>query len=174
MYGLLTYSYTPGNDDNFPTQWPEDVQLEFNRNTYTLLMAVHPKCNCSSASLSELSKLTSRFPKKLQANILFVTSKNAGLDWVRSKNWQTAEMIPGAQVIQDINGRISRSFNLQTSGATLLYNQQGNLVFSGGITSARGHEGDNAGSQAISEIVSGNTSPINRTGIFGCHLFSNK
>ena len=36
-------------------------------------------------------------------------------------------------------------FGAETSGQTLLYDRDGRLLFSGGTTGSRGHDGDNAG-----------------------------
>jgi hypothetical protein len=45
------------------------------------------------------------------------------------------------------------------------------LLFSGGITPARGHEGDSAGSDAIVELVKGRIpSNVIREPVFGCTL----
>ena len=40
-----------------------------------------------------------------------------------------------------------------TSGQTLLYDTKGHLVFSGGITGGRGHEGDNTGRESIEKYL---------------------
>jgi hypothetical protein len=52
----------------------------------------------------------------------------------------------------------------------LLYDARGRLAFSGGITSARGYEGDNAGRHAIEALLVDGTSTIARTSVFGCFL----
>jgi len=51
----------------------------------------------------------------------------------------------------------------------LLYDISGRLVFDGGITSARGHQGDNAGRSAISALLTGQHDVVVRaTPVFGC------
>jgi hypothetical protein len=44
------------------------------------------------------------------------------------------------------------------------------LLFQGGITASRGHEGENAGENAIVAIVNGRAAPQNKTLVFGCAL----
>ncbi len=50
---------------------------------------------------------------------------------------------------------IGAELGSSTSGQVLLYDPSGRLAFSGGITAARGHVGDNAGSDAIVGLVMG-------------------
>jgi hypothetical protein len=44
-------------------------------------------------------------------------------------------------------------FGAATWGQTMVYGRDGRLLFSGGITAARGHYGDNAGTQAIAALL---------------------
>jgi hypothetical protein len=74
-------------------------------------------------------------------------------------------------VVRDDDGRHAKQFGAATSGQTLLYDQDGALVFSGGITGARAHAGDNLGRQSLVALL--NRQPAARTGtsVFGCPLF---
>jgi hypothetical protein len=51
----------------------------------------------------------------------------------------------------------------------LLFDAGGKLAFEGGITAARGHEGDNTGREAIAAHISGRPAP-NSQPTFGCAL----
>ena len=53
---------------------------------------------------------------------------------------------------------------------TPLYDAGGQLRFSGGITPARGHAGDNAGRSAIVALVESASSAPVETPVFGCSL----
>ena len=52
-------------------------------------------------------------------------------------------------MLRDDDGAEARRFGAETSGQTLLYDARGALAFSGGITGARGHAGDNAGRASL-------------------------
>jgi hypothetical protein len=52
----------------------------------------------------------------------------------------------------------------------LLYDTAGRLLFSGGITAARGHSGDNAGREAIVALLAGAPTDRTQTPVFGCKL----
>jgi hypothetical protein len=53
----------------------------------------------------------------------------------------------------------------------VLYNAAGALLFSGGITAARGHEGDNAGREMVLAHLAANDAG-RRAPVFGCPLFA--
>src|SRR5712691_5642885 len=59
-----------------------------------------------------------------------------------------------------------------TSGQTVLYDSQGRLLFSGGITGSRGHSGDNAGRSSIVSLVNAGVADQKETIVFGCPLFN--
>ena len=84
---------------------------------------------------------------------------------------QILQAIPNVYVLADVDGRQAKESGLLTSGCVALYDRQGELHFYGGITSARGHEGDCLGTQALRAIVSGNQPPTTRTPVFGCTIF---
>jgi hypothetical protein len=52
----------------------------------------------------------------------------------------------------------------------LLYSAGGERLFSGGITFARGHAGDNAGRAAIEAWSTGSPPGYRETPVFGCPI----
>lgn len=71
----------------------------------------------------------------------------------------------------DETGFEARRFHAETSGQTLLYSRSGTLLFEGGVTLARGHEGDNPGRSALQELIDNGHSEQTHTPVFGCGLF---
>ena len=116
------------------------------------------------------AQIMARLQGKVAAYVLFVTPKDAGRDWDDTSLRHSAEAIPGVTVVFDIDGAEARRFGAETSGHTLLFANNGMLLFSGGITGSRGHAGDNAGESAIISLVSNQTPPRTRTLVFGCAL----
>ena len=57
-----------------------------------------------------------------------------------------------------------------TSGHALLYDARSRLEFSGGITVARGHAGDNVGRSAIEALIAGDVTVLRQAPVFGCAL----
>jgi hypothetical protein len=90
--------------------------------------------------------------------------------WERSELWSLADSIPGMTVLSDPDGQKSRAFGSETSGHVLLYDPAGELVFSGGVTAARAHEGDNRGRDAIRNFTNEGSILEKQTPVFGCAL----
>ena len=95
-----------------------------------------------------------------------------GDGWEKTDLWETATGLPDTTVVRDDDGREAIRFGVATSGQTMLYDAEGALLFSGGITGARGHAGDNAGRTALVALL--NHLETDRTGtqVFGCSLFA--
>lgn len=56
----------------------------------------------------------------------------------------------------------------------MLYDREGLLKFSGGITIARGHRGESTGHQAIVDWLTRGTAERSSDVVFGCPLFSDR
>lgn len=78
--------------------------------------------------------------------------------------------IPGVSTAIDAGGLEAARFGAATSGHTLLYGQNGALLFSGGITGSRGHSGDNIGADAVVDLAAGRPARTRSTPVFGCPI----
>jgi hypothetical protein len=101
---------------------------------------------------------------------VFVRPAGATEDWTDTESWRAAASIPGVTPMLDDGGEAARAFGSVTSGHVLLYAPDGHLLYSGGITGARGHEGDNEGRQAVLAVIEGFTPQTERHPVFGCGL----
>jgi hypothetical protein len=137
-----------------------------------LVMAIHPHCPCSRASIGELAILMAQSHRRLAAFVIFVAPPGLGESWTKSDLWSSAGLIPGVSRIIDRGGEASL-FGAATSGQTMVYDRRGRLLFSGGITAARGHFGDNAGVSAIVALIETPASArLAETAVYGCPLFA--
>jgi hypothetical protein len=134
------------------------------------LMLAHPHCPCTRASIGELAQVMAHAVGKVNAFVLFVRPPGAGADWDDSDLRRSAAAIPGVTVLTDDGGTEGAKFGAETSGHTLVFDREGTLVFSGGITASRGHAGDNAGESAVLAALRGETMAQSRTPVFGCLL----
>ena len=168
---LARYENTPaGENVSYPSIFPSESRLERSAERPTLIFFAHPKCPCTRASLRELARLMTDVNGKLHAVVVFSKPKDAGEEWTATDLRANAEAIPNVRVLIDEDERETKIFNAQTSGLTLLYDRAGNLRFNGGITASRGHEGDNAGTRAVFEIVTKEADKTEETAVFGCPL----
>src|SRR6266480_1324584 len=149
LWILWGYENSPGKAAAPPHQWPADSKIQPARDHPTLVILAHPHCPCTRATIGELASIMAHSQGRLTAYVLFVKPAGFSEEWEKSDLWQSAASIPGVTALIDDEGAEANRFHAATSGQTLLYDAGGRLRFSGGITGARGHSGDNAGQAAI-------------------------
>jgi hypothetical protein len=169
---LWDYESTPGAAAATPDRWPAASRLKPAAGRATLVMSAHPHCPCTRASIGELARLMTQAQGRVTAYVVFVKPPGFSGEWVQSDLWASAAAIPGVIPVADGDGVEAGLFHSATSGQTVLYDAAGNLLFSGGITSARGHSGDNAGRTAIVSLLTGGEADKRDTPVFGCPLFA--
>jgi hypothetical protein len=171
MSVLLSYENTPAVASKPSALWPADSQIQRAPDRATLVMLVHPHCPCTRASIGELALLMAQSQGRLTAYVLFLKPTGLPVNWEKTDLWQSAAGIPGVKPIIDNDGVEASRFHATTSGQTVLFDAEGHLLFSGGITIARGHAGDNAGRSAIVSLVNSRMAEQTETPVFGCPLF---
>ena len=167
---LAIYDRSPGVSETAPEQWPTDSSIARNEAGDTLLLFAHPHCPCTRASIGELEKIVAHYQGDVTAWVVFLKPEGTDDAWDQSDLVDSAAAIPAVHVVRDTHGGLARRFGATTSGQTLLYSAQGKLLFNGGITSARGHAGDNLGRSAIESLLSGSQSTVHETPVFGCPI----
>lgn len=171
MCYLMSYSYTKGNETGVvPGSWPAKSAIPTEAGQPNLVMFIHPKCPCTRASLDELAELLARDKDLVRAWVVIVKPPGAGANWAQTGLREQALSIPGVSVTIDEDGREASLFRVATSGVTVLYDRGGHLLFKGGITPSRGHEGDNGGLLGIDDLLHGRKAAFNTTPVYGCAL----
>ena len=146
-YAAYAYMTTPGELAGAPARWPEHSTLP--RVGTTVVMFVSLDCPCSRASLVELAKVHA-------AARTLVVAEHVPDD-------------PRFTWVADPDGVEAARFGAQTSGFTVVYDAAGALRFAGGITGARGHEGDNVGRARLEQAIAGRIAGATHA-VFGCGL----
>jgi hypothetical protein len=167
---LSDYQYTPGAAAAVVSAWPAGSTIPRPTDRCLLLMFAHPQCACTDASVEELARIMAQTGGKLSAIVMFVRPNGFSEGWEKTELWTAAARIPGVNAMTDVGGVEARRFDARTSGQTFLYSPDGRLLFHGGITDGRGHEGDNTGADAVIDFVRGNPAPAAQTAVFGCEL----
>jgi hypothetical protein len=168
-WGVGAYAGRPGASGNAPSRWPASRLVEPSRRGLTLVLFVHPRCPCTRATIAELARLMARCQGSLAAMVLFFRPADSS-PWERTSLWEQAAAIPGVSVAWDDGGEEAARFGARTSGQAFVYDVAGALRFSGGITAARGHEGDNPGRDAVVALAIGDAPARATTPVFGCPL----
>jgi len=173
FHTLLRYKGKAASSGQPPSTWPRNEFISLSANKPLLLMFAHPRCPCTKASLAELEQLVEIAKTQFEAAVLFYEPKENSKAWSNTPLIDEARLVPGLRVILDRDGKLAKRFAVETSGHTLLYSPDGDLLFTGGITACRGHLGDNLGLAAVSRIIA-KPSIRDRTStpVFGCELFN--
>jgi hypothetical protein len=166
---LWRYKSTPGMAAS-AQRWPAGSHLSLAKDRPTLVMLAHPRCPCTRASITELSLLMARAGDRVAAHVLFIKPGGVDGSWQRTDLWKSAQAIRGVDVRADLDGQEARLFDASTSGQTLLFSPTGDQLFAGGITAARGHEGDNAGLTQLLALIDTPRAGAATSPVFGCPL----
>lgn len=135
----------------------------------TLVVTVHPHCPCTKATFTELEKFLTRQHGKVAALLLFVQPEGEDASFIQGALWDRAGQWPGVQRSVDIDGTESKRLGATASGTALLYAADGTLLFRGGLTVARGHEGDSPGAERMTALLAGQPA-LSTAPVFGCGL----
>lgn len=166
---LAEYKATPGAVTTPAARWPSGTSLHRDPGRPTLVMFAHPHCPCTRASVSELARLVAAHPA-LSSRVVFLKPEGVPEGWEQTDLWRTVAAIPGALPVLDDSGVEAARFGALTSGYTAVYGTGGDLLFSGGVTPSRGHEGDSFGRRRIESILATGTADRRDSPVFGCAL----
>lgn len=177
LLALVAFDDAPGDRRGAPSLWPRGSELARPGRRAELLVFVHPFCGCTTATLAELARLAASLPDATRMPAVTLAVFRPALDpaWTFTSVQTAASAVPGARLVWDDRGREARRFGARTSGDVLLYSSSGELLFHGGVTGARGHEGDNYGLSQLSQVLTRPASLSVRSGVreapvFGCAL----
>lgn len=168
---LESYVARPGAQAAAPGFWPDDSVVERSDGSYQLVVALHPRCPCSLATVQELGRLLARVGSGLSCEVLIYRPEAEPAAWSESRLQDSVASLSGAVLRDDPEGREALRFGALTSGQVVLFGPDGELLFQGGLTSARGHEGLTVASREIAALVRAESgTPIAGAPVFGCPL----
>lgn len=134
---------------------------------WRLTVFLHPKCPCSRETIRQVAALATDCPQ-LTVCVVFVRPIGTAPGWERGEAWSEAERL-GFIVECDPDGGAARSAGAETSGAAVLIDPSGRVVFHGGLTAGRGRSGECAGRRAVRGWVHGEAA-ADTAPVYGCPL----
>jgi hypothetical protein len=167
---LQAYAASPGAAVHPLPSWPDASVIPLDARRPTLLMFLHPLCPCSGASVDELSEILARSGDRVAAHAVILRMGSKQLE-AGPRIDGSLLGLPGLVIWDDDGGALARRFGVRTSGHVLLYDRLGRLLYSGGITPARGHRGGNYGRSAVLAELLGKAAERCSIPAFGCPLF---
>jgi hypothetical protein len=171
FYLLWLYAGSAGEAGPGAERWPTAAPAAPAADRLTVLVFAHPHCPCTRATVRVLARVLARHPDAAAVRVLFWTPPDAPPGWAETDLRGAAAALPGVTVQADAGGRQARQFGARTSGQVAVYDPAGRLLFRGGVTGARGHEGDNPGADAVAALLGGSAAPTPDAPCFGCPLF---
>jgi len=137
---------------------------------FHILLFAHPFCPCTRATLSELEESVARLPADVSVNVVFVTRGLTQPEVEASSIVGQARGMSRVNVHFDTTGLEAQRFGATVSGEVFALDAAGRVVFHGGLTPARGHQGDSAGQTALEQLARGMTPTTTTAPTFGCRL----
>lgn len=131
----------------------------------TVVVAVHPQCPCTRATLASLAAVLGDQPGIAAVRLVVCGRTTAG----GAFGDPTSNMLPGAVTLWDDTGALAASLGAVTSGTVIVLEPSGSVLFRGGITPSRGHEGDCQGRRLLVAAIQGRRATA-ATPVFGCPL----
>jgi hypothetical protein len=156
-------SFTPRNPEEF-------FSAHRQPNRPLVVMAVHPRCPCTSASLAELGDFLARSRGGCDALLLQYHPENPDPDWSDDDALPTRLGGVRVGVLLDRGGKIAMTLGAATSGHVVFVDANGAVRFAGGITVARGHRGRSPAQDAMLEVLSGAQPNTVSAPVYGCAL----
>ena len=169
---LWVYANTPGRFAQPQITPVFQTHLKNESGNPTLVLFAHPKCPCTRATMSELERIQADFKNSFSTLIVFYEPYGAGAEWRETDLWKRARTMHQTRTLTDIDGELALASGATTSGQIALMDSDGELLFWGGITSSRGHEGLSLGGIALQTLLKGQEPIDRRTNVFGCPLLA--
>ncbi|MEP3480482.1 MAG: hypothetical protein ABJZ55_14620 [Fuerstiella sp.] len=170
VLAVTAYSNSPGAQQDTGDEWPADSTISLHSDLPTILLFVHPKCPCSLATVRELQRSLGNDSDAMSIQIGLYGPEDRDDSWTDTRLKKLAEQAFADSTFVDRNGTEAKRFGAITSGHVLAFSPTGRCLFRGGVTSARGHEGDNLGLEALRQIVAGTPNSCTTTPVFGCPI----
>jgi hypothetical protein len=190
---LLRYKSAAGKQLEARSEWPAESRIEPVTGCRNLVLAVDPHCPSSRASVAELERalvgtsgvqvhvlvyrqspvflLVNLFDGlRVQVHVLVYRQSPADDSWLDTDMVQEVKKISGSRIHADDLGLEAERFGAVTSGHMVLYDPQGKLLFRGGITASRGHEGDSERKRMLRQPLLGEPGPSYVAPVYGCPL----
>ncbi len=167
---LFEYELTAGPLSDSKRIFPNRSSVQLTHSRQNLILFLHPACPCSAATVDEFRELMREGEKDSIGTVVFFMPHDKESDWSVMPIISSVKRIPNVSPLYDADGSQAELFGATTSGHIFLYDGRGILRFSGGITGARGHTGDNQYFELAKKTILCKSPKFTTTPVFGCSL----
>ncbi|MBB3210076.1 hypothetical protein FHS27_005922 [Rhodopirellula rubra] len=120
--------------------------------------------------MRELEHIDAECERKVDLQFVFYCPDDEEVEWAKTNLWTHAARLSSHPIFIDRGGNEARLFGATTSGFVCLFSRDGKVLYAGGVTPSRGHEGDNKGRQTIRDVVLGRSVEHIRLPTYGCPI----
>lgn len=168
---LQSHEYTPGERPRHEAAGRgHHLEILPGNGQPVVFFFAHPRCPCTLNSFSELNDVLARHPAA-KAMVVFTVPQAADTRWLDTTLVRQTNAHPRMEAIFDRGGFIANAFGAAISGTTMVFDADGKLVYHGGLTSSRSHEGSGPGVPDLHEALSGSPRvELAEHEVFGCRL----
>lgn len=170
LWSLENFSGSAGKSTRAPASLPLESRLVSKSGKPLFLVFIHPKCSCSHATYIELKKLKP-YLQGVEVKVIFNLFDQQSTDWSKTDLWEKFSSLPDVEMVIDSKSRETKIYQVTTSGHAFLYDEKLRLVFSGGLTPSRGHEGQTNGQIFVKSWLKNRSSQSFIEKVFGCDFF---
>lgn len=167
-FGLNSYSLIAGPRGTAPVAMP--AELGTPQTALNLVIYAHPHCPCTRATLWEAAELVAESRGRLSVQVLFYVPADEPDAWAAGDLWNIAAATPDTTPRIDRGGLLAARHGAQTSGHGRIYDASGALVFDGGLTASRGHQGPSNAEAAIRALIQAQQPDTSTTPVYGCGI----
>jgi hypothetical protein len=165
---LTQHRFRSGNASTFKQAWPQASRLHPRPDALTVVLFAHPECPCLSATLTEMERLQALVGEPVQLFVVF--EEDPAFDLSRSRHFRRVSGWKNATVVHEADNHEIALFGAQTSGQVFIFDKDRRLLFRGGITESRAHEGDNPNLERAVAAGRSHASSVALTPVYGCSL----
>lgn len=170
LAALHAYESSAGPSGSTPGDWPAGSSVRRAEGRPTVVVAVHPRCPCTRASLATLGGVVRRDGGRAAVRMLIYRPSGSSPGWGGDRARRAAESVPGAEPVDDPGGAEAARFGLETSGAAAAFDALGRLRFVGGLNPGRGVSGESAGAASLAAVLEGGRPSAPSCEAFGCPI----
>ena len=169
---LQLHGASSGQSGSAVEHWPRRSRIPLTTGRPTLIVAVHPLCACTRASVWELTHVLTRCEAQVEVYIFIFRPEHSGHGWGRQMACAVSARCP-VFICWAIPRAKKRPASVPAPPALLHYTlRMGDSFSAAGSPVPGAIEGDNDGRRALLGLIEGNTSSNPReTPVFGCPIF---
>lgn len=135
-----------------------------------VVLFAHPHCPCTLATARALERVLERPDVDAACDVFFFEPADADPTWADGRLARFVAQLPRTTVHRDVEGEVALRFGAMTSGTVLVLDEGGDVLFTGGVTPQRGHEGVNSGAQSVLAHLQAAPGAQPTHPVFGCGL----